>query len=138
MVIVNLFIVLYSNRPIAQIYYNPDIIADEFKTYSVALKKAVVTSLVVCSGSEAVDAATTNATPAVVMLATVVVVVDSCIFGINIAGVIAVVVVVVVVVLMNAKDAFVVAGCSGMYGYDGQGFINCGPSIDSNTYAAIV
>lgn len=74
----------------------------------------MVTSLVVCSGSEAVDAATTKATPAVVMLATVVVV--SGIFGTNIAGVIRVVVVVVDDVLVNANDELVVAGCSGMYG----------------------
>lgn len=39
-------------------FYNPDIIADEFKTYSVALETAVLTNLVVCSGSEAADVAT--------------------------------------------------------------------------------
>lgn len=40
MVIVNLFIysfVLSQMRPSSLLYYNPDIIADEFKTYSVAL-----------------------------------------------------------------------------------------------------
>lgn len=31
------------------------------------------------------------------------------------------------------NDAFV-AGGSGTYGYDGHGFISCGPSIDSKTY----
>lgn len=96
---------------------------------------AVVTNRVVCSGSDAVDAAIANATPAVVILATVVVV-ASCNFGMNVVGIIGVVVVVVVdvvVLVMNDKDAFVVAGFSGMYGYDGHGFINCGPSIDSKT-----
>ncbi len=87
------------------------------------------------SGSDADATTPTKANPAVVILATVVVV-NSYIFGINSVGVngIGVVVVVVdVVVLVNANDAFVVAGCSGMYGYDGQGTLSGGPSIDSNT-----
>lgn len=53
---------------------------------------------------------------------------------VGIIGVVVVVVVDVVVLVMKDNDAFVVAGFSGMYGYEGHGFINWGPSIDSKTY----